>query len=501
MHVIGLDVGTTGVKACVFDADGAVKGYAFREYGVICDAPGMGEQNAAGVWESTTTVIAEAVRKAGVADIKALSVSVQGDAIIAIDKSHNPLYNAILGMDYRSEKQARYCSKRFGERALFDRTGMRPHPMNSLVKMLWLRENHPEVWGHAWKVVTYADFVSAKLCGTPVIDFTMASRTMGFDLARRAWAEDLLGDLDIDPGLLCTPVASGSVVGTIEPALASRLGLPAGVSVVAGGHDQTCAALGAGVITGRRAVVSSGTAEVLSTTFAERPSGDVMFESYYPCYVHTVPGMLFSFALNHSGGILFRWYRDNLAAPEVAAATQAGTDPYSGIVAGMPRGLSPVMVLPHFNGSGTPTCDIHSKGAIVGMTLATTRHDIAKAVIEALSFELRINCARLRETGLRHDELVVVGGGAKSTDWLQLRADILGCTVRTLAVREAACLGAALLAGTAVGMYGSLEEGVGRTVRTKHVYEPHEPTRKLYDERFGVYEKLYSSLRTINHKM
>jgi xylulokinase len=287
----------------------------------------------------------------------------------------------------------------------------------------------------------------------------------------------------------------------MEPALAARLGLARGVSVVAGGHDQTCAALGAGVIAERRAVVSSGTAEVLSLAFAKRPSGDVMFDSYYPCYLHAAPDMLFTFALNHSGGILFRWYRDNLGAPEVATATQAGADPYTQIVARMPKGPSPVMVLPHFNGSGTPTCDLHSKGAIVGMTFATTRHDIAKAILEALTFELRINCARLRETGLRHDELVVVGGGAKSADWLQLRADILGRAVRTLAVREAACLGAALLAGTAAGMYGSLEEGVGRTVKTQHVYEPHEPTRKLYDERFGLYQELYPSLKTLNHKM
>ncbi|MBD3240672.1 MAG: hypothetical protein GF331_08825 [Chitinivibrionales bacterium] len=498
MHVIGLDIGTTGCKACVFDSDGTIKGYGFREYDIICDDHGMAEQDADRVWYLTREVLKEAVAAAGATSIRALGLSVQGDAIIPVSEQLVPLHNAILGMDYRSAPQAEECARRFGERALYECTGMRPHPMNSLVKMLWLRENAPDVWGRTWKVMTYADFITAKLCGEAVIDFTMASRTMAFDLAQRTWATDLLGDLDIPLDRLSTPRPSGQVVGTMSTQLTEELGLHSDIAVVTGGHDQTCAALGSGAITDRRAVISTGTAEVLSAAFAERPAGDSMYEGYYPCYLHAARDLFFTFSLNHAGGILFRWYRDTLGLPEVEKANAAGTDPYTAIIAAMPPGPSPVMVLPHFNGSGTPTCDLQSRGAIVGLSLSTSRHDIAKAILEALCFELRVNGERLRAAGLRHDEFVAVGGGAHSEAWLQMKADILGCPIRTLAVREAACLGAGLLAATAAGMYESIAEGVERTVKTTRVLEPDDARHAQYNRRFEGYQSLYPSLKPVH---
>jgi sugar (pentulose or hexulose) kinase len=164
----------------------------------------------------------------------------------------------------------------------------------------------------------------------------------------------------------------------------------------------------------------------------------------------------------------------------------------------MPDGLSPVMVLPHFSGSGTPHCDVDSRGAIVGLGLSTTRHDIAKAILEALCFELRVNCQRMRDAGIRHDELVAVGGGARSETWLQMKADVMGCPIRTLTVRESACLGAAILAGTACGMYGSVDEGVEMTVKTSRVVEPDSDRMKAYDGRFETYQQLHPSLRQLN---
>ncbi len=501
MHVIGLDIGTTGVKASTFDANGTQKGYAFREYCVICNAPGMGEQDVNQVWALTREVIREAVVRTGPADIKALSFSVQGDAIIPVDRDWNPIHHAILGMDYRSAAQAKALGRKLGERTLYERTGMRPHPMNSLAKMVWLRQTNPDVWRRAHKVMTYADFVAARLCARPVIDYTMASRTMAFDLQTHAWAEDILEHAGVDGAKLSEALPSGAVIGTIDPELAAELGVPPAMQVVSGGHDQTCAALGAGMVAERRAVISTGTAEVLSTAFAARPEGDTMFRSFYPCYLHAAKGLLFTFALNHTGGLLFHWYRDTLGQPEVREAAEKGSDSYEAITSRMPQGISPVLILPHFNGSGTPLCDLQSRGAIVGLSMATTRHDIAKAVLEALCFELRLNCQTLREAGLRHDELVAVGGGARSHAWLQMKADVLGCPVRTLAVREAACLGAGLLAGTACGMYGSIDEAVGTAVRTTHMYEPATARAREYEERFALYRTLYPALKTLNRKL
>lgn len=497
MHVIGLDVGTTGVKACVFDGDGRIRGSGFREYDVICSEPGMGEQDADLVWHNTRDVLAEAAGEAGVDDILALSLSVQGDAIIAVSDQFHPQHHAILGMDYRSHEQAVWCAEQFGERDLYERTGMRPHPMNSLVKMLWLRDTQPSVWKRARRVVTYADYILGRLCGEAAIDYTMASRTMAFDLSERAWAHDMLQRCDIDPSLLSPAVPSGTTAGTILPDIASALGLPADLQIVTGGHDQTCAALGAGVITSRRAVISTGTAEVLSSAFTERPEAGVMFDSYYPCYCHAARNMLFTFSLNHTGGILLRWFRDTLGVPEAEQARAEGIDPYQAILDAMPDTPSPVMVLPHFGGSGTPYCDLDSRGAIVGLSLSTTRHDIARAILESLCFELRLNCSRLRDAGIRHDELVAVGGGARSPRWVQMKANTMGCPVRTLAVREAACLGAGILAGVACGLWNSVEEAVQRTVTTARVYEPDSRRTAWYDQRYEEYLRLYPTLRPL----
>lgn len=498
MHLIGLDVGTTGCKAIVFDPQGRIKGYGFREYGVVCDTPAMAEQDAEQVWNLTCEVLQEALTKSGVKDIKALSISVQGDAVMPVDRDFRPLHRAILGMDYRSQPQARLCAERCGEFALFERTGMRPHPMTSLAKILLLRDLAPQAFGAAWKYVTYADFILGRLGAEAVIDHTMASRTMAFDLVTREWSQPILSKLDLDASALSKPVPSGTVAGTLRKDLADTWGLSSGVQLVAGGHDQPCAAIGAGVIREGLGISSTGTADVFSTAFNSPALTRQMFDSYYPCYLHAKEGMYFTFSLNHVGGILLRWYRDNFAAAEVGEALRRSCDPYQLIDTGMPAGPSPLMVVPHLNGSGTPWCDLQAKGAIVGLTMASTRHDVAKAILEGLTFELLINLKRMQECGLRVGQIVAAGGGAKSPLWLQLKADILGRPIRTLRCRESACLGAALLAGTAAGVYTSLDDAVQQTVASDREYLPQTEMAACYRERFATYETLYPALRPIN---
>jgi xylulokinase len=498
MHLIGLDVGTTGCKAIVFDPAGTVKGHGFREYGVVCDAPAKAEQDAEQVWSLVREVLREAVARSGARDIRALSVSVQGDAIIPVDAEFRALHPAILGMDYRAQRQTRECEERCGAFSLFQQTGMRPHPLTSLTKILFLRELAPRAFEQAHKFVTYADFILGKLGAEAVIDHTMASRTMAFDLHSRRWSDSILSRVGLDASRFSRVVPSGSAVGTVHRALAGELGLPGDMVLVAGAHDQPCAALGAGVIGEGRGVVSTGTAEVLATAFPAPALSRPMFESYYPCYLHARDGLFFTFSLNHVGGILLRWYRDTFAAVEVEAARAGATDPYPLIDARMPAGPSPLMVVPHFNGSGTPSCDLQAKGAVFGLTLASTRHDIAKAILEGLTFELLINLQTLQNCGVRVDELAAVGGGARSQPWLQLKADILGRPLRTPRCRESACLGAALLAGTAAGAYRSLDEAVQATVGFDREFVPDPAMAERYRERFAVYARLYPALRALN---
>jgi xylulokinase len=499
--LIGIDVGTTGCKAVVFSPGGEILGYGFREYPVVCDEPAKAEQDAEGVWRFTLEAFRAAVAQSGVREASGIGLSVQGDAIIPVGAGFAPVYPALLGMDYRPTEEAEWCGRTIGARALFDLTGMRPHPINSIIKALWLKNRRPDAYRSAWKIVTYGDFILGRLGAEAVIDWTMASRTMAFDLRRREWASEILSVMGIDPALLSRPVASGQVAGRLRAEVAASAGLAPGALLVTGGHDQTCAALGAGMNRPGIGVLSAGTADVLSTAFPEPKLNDAMFDGFYPCYLHAKPDMYFTFALNHIGGILLRWYRDTLGGEEVRSAKAAGRDPYEVMVESVREGPSPVMVLPHFNGSGNPVCDMASKGAIVGLTLATTRPDIVKAILECLAFEMRTNIEYWKGAGINVDELRSVGGGARSPRWLQIRADILGRPVATLRVREAACLGAAILAGAAAGVFSSVDEGIARMVRLGERHEPDARRAARYAERYAIYRDLYPALKGVSARM
>jgi len=502
VYLLGIDVGTTGSKAIVFNTDGDIKGYGFREYDVLCEKPGLAEQDAEKVWTFVKQSVKQAVAKSGVKNIKALSVSVQGDAVIPVDKNIRPLHNALLGMDYRSKEQADFCSGLLGERNLFNITGMRPHPMNSLTKILWFRGYMPDLFSQTYKFMTYSDFIMSKLgSGRAVIDQTMASRTMMFDIKQKQWSKQILDKLELDDRLFSEVIPSGILIGKINSKLADELGISRNVFLVSGGHDQTCAALGAGVVKENIAVDSHGTAEVLSTAFYKPKINDFMYNGYYPCYLHAKEGMYFTFSLNHIGGILLKWYRDNLGYEEVKEAQEKGISAYKLMETKAPNGPSSVLVLPHFNGSGTPTCDFASKGAILGLTMSTTRHDIVKGILDSLVYELKINMETLKKAGIRINEMRCVGGASRSPVWLNIKSNVTNCRVVTMKVHEAACLGAAILAGSASGIYSSVEEGVENTVKLEKVYEPDEKMYRLYEEKYSIYKGIYDILRDVNKKL
>lgn len=502
MHLLGLDIGTTGCKAVVFDEEGQVLGEGFREYSIEMDKSGKAEQNSDIVWDLVKTVIAQAVSMTESAkEIGAMSLSVQGDAIIPVDQNFNPVHSAILGMDYRSQPQAEQCSAEFGDRELFNLTGMRPHPMNSLTKLLFFQKKYPKKFKKTKRITTYADYILGKLGAPPVIDYTMASRTMAFDLKKREWSSAILNKLGVDRELFSEAIPSGTVVGTINKNLADELGLSGSVVLVTGGHDQPCNALGSGIVEPGQGIVTTGTAEVFSTVFSEINTSDAMYEGYYPCYIGILPDQYFTFSLNHVGGLLLSWFRDNFSGEDILAAKGKGFSVYRYLDSRMPEDPTDLLVLPHFNGSGTPWSDMNSKGAIVGLTLNTTRFDIVKAILESLAFELAINIDKMKSAGIGVDKITAAGGGARSPEWLQIKADILNRPIQTTEVEEAGCLGAAIIAGKGAEMFSSFTEGVGKTVKIKNTYYPDAKNTEIYADKQEIYSKLYPALKEINKEL
>jgi xylulokinase len=323
-----------------------------------------------------------------------------------------------------------------------------------------------------------------------------------YDLSAGAWADEILAACDIDPcRLALLAPKEGGAVGKMRPELAESLGLSGEVLLVSGGHDQACAALGSGVTEEGLAMVSTGTAEVVETAMAKPVLDEKLRQGNISVYRHVVPGLFLSMTLNHSGGLMLRWFRDTLCRWESEQARTAGHDPYDEIMADTPEGPTGLLILPHFAGSGTPMLDTASKGAILGLTFDTTRPVLAKAMLEGLTFELRVNIDLLREAGLSIRELLAVGGGARSPLWLQLKADICKVPLRVPKITEAACLGAALLSLAAKGVYPDVTTAAARVVRSGQRIEPRAEEFDAYEERYQLYLKVYPALMDIHHNL
>ena len=500
MSLIGLDIGTTGCKAILFDEDGRVLSQASREYPVLTPRPNWAEQDAEHVWSLAWDALRQALAGSSDEPPRAMALSVQGEAMIPVDADGRALRHAILGMDTRTGQENQWLVEQFGAKELFLRTGMPVHTINTLPKLLWLQRHEPQLWGQAHQFLLYEDFFLRRLSGQATISHCLASRTQMYDLATGAWASDILDECEIEPERLAKLAPAGQV-GALRRDLAAELGLRGELLLGAGGHDQACAALGSGITHDGLAMVSTGTAEVVEVAVRSPVLSDELRHGGISVYRHVVPGLYLAMTLNHSGGLLLRWFRDTFCHSELEQARQEGKDAYDLILAGASKGPTDLLVLPHFAGSGTPTLDVHSKGAILGLTFATSRASLAKAILEGLTFELRINLDLLRGCGIPIDELRAVGGGARSPLWLRLKADICRTPIRVPEVTEAACLGAAMLAGVACGVYPDAETAVGRAVHTGRQITPDEQRAEAYENRYKVYTPLHPILKPLHEQL
>ena len=397
--------------------------------------------------------------------------------------------------------QIRWWEEKVGAKRLFDITGMPPHPMYTANKLMWLRgtirrcSTRPRV-SSAWPTSSSP----AWACRPPWITASPpapCSRTS----ARCTWDAELLALAGLDAERLSTTVPSGTLLGEIAPDTAVDLGLAAGAVAVTGGHDHCCGSLGVGATRAGMMMDSTGTVECVTAVMETLVLDENLLRSNLPVEPHTVAGMYLVLGWSSVGGALLKWYRDTFARAEVAEAERGGRSAYDVILAEAVEGPSPVLILPHFVGSGTPAIDPLSKGAILGLTLSTTRGQIVKAIIDSVTYEIKLSIDAMEAAGLAINELRAMGGGTKSTLWLQTKADILGRPVKAMDVSEAPCLGCALLAGVATGVYASTAEAVARAVRVNRTYEPNPKLQDQYAEKAAVYAKVYPTLKGLNRKL
>ena len=497
MNYMGIDIGSSGCKAVVFDENGQQLAIARREYDVIFCDHGGAELDSEEVMEKCFDIIKECSGQIEPNSIAAIGISSQGEAFTAIGDNNEILCHAMISSDMRSESFVKAWTKKFGKERLYQITGHTAHPLFTLFKLLWLKENRPEVWRKTQKFFCFEDLLQFKLGLDPAISWSLAGRTMMFDVRKHEWNREILSEVGVTSEQLARPLPSGSVIGKIDNKIANKLGLAGDVCVVTGGHDQPCGALGAGVTEPGMAMYATGSVECITPAINRPVFSNKLFKSNLCTYDHAVNGMYVTIAYSLTGGNILKWFRDEFGAREIAEAEQTGVSAYELLLKVAGEKPSNLMVLPYFTPSGTPYFDTKTKGAVLGLQLSTSRGEFIRSLLEGVAFEMRLNIEILEKSGCFINELRAVGGGARSAVWTQLKADVTGKKITPVSVTEAGCLGVAMLA-CAANTGESIYELAVRWVRPLSTVYPLNDNRKWYDNRFKSYRRLYNSIKNVS---
>jgi xylulokinase len=473
--VVGLDVGTSGVKALAIDPDGGVLASAERGYPLSTPQPGWSEQDPEDWWQATGAVLAEL--RDSVGPPAGIGLSGQMHGLVTLDDRGRVLRPAILWNDQRTGEECAEIERTIGLDRLIALTGNRAVPGFTAPKLLWLRRHEPEVYRQIARVALPKDYVRLRLCGTHATDVSDASGTLLFDVARRRWSEEVLAALDLDPGWLPEALESPVSSGTTDD----------GIPIAAGGGDQAAGALGVGVDKSGPLSIVLGTSGVVFSAldrFAPDPAARLA------TFCHAVPGGWHSMGVVQSAAGSFRWLRDT-AAPGV---------PYDELVAEgarWPAGTEGLIFLPYLAGERTPHADPDARGAFVGLSARHDRGALVRAVLEGVAFGLRDSLDLIAELSEPITLGRVSGGGARSEMWLEIVASALELPLERVAVDEGAAFGAALLGGVAASVWPDVHAAVAATVRRHGRIDPIPEWVEVYDEQRRRYRELYPALRQI----
>ncbi|MCE5330127.1 hypothetical protein LLG07_07345, partial [bacterium] len=415
--------------------------------------------------------------------VSAISVSTFGESFTPIDEKGDILYNTIYSTDARSAKEVEYILSKYSAQKLMDITGYPPGYICALNKIIWMKNNKPEIFKKTRKLLFTEDLFFHKLGITDTkINYALASRTLFFDVRLKKWREDILNTFGIDVGLFSRPSPSAVEIGYISRKIADDLGFTGNVSVVTGAHDQPCAALGVGAVKGGIAADGMGTVECITTCMEDALTNEKMLKNNFSCQAHAVDGKYVALAYNMSSGSVVKWFRNNLAGGDSQAIRN--------ISSRLTFEPSSLFTLPYFSASGTPYLDPKPKGSIIGIDLDTNTEEIFKGLVEGLIFEICFNINLAESSGVEITELRAVGGGSKSDYELKLKASISNRPILRMDIAEAGCLATMILAGIGTGKF-TLPEAISKFVKVKDEFIPDQKIRERYLDKFKKYKEIY----------
>jgi len=487
MWIMGVDMGTSGCRAVVFDEEWCVRAEAYCEYSMYFLGDGLLELDAELVWQGICTVI-KAVNKKVESPIGALAVSAIGDVIIPLGADGKQVRRSIVDFDLRGAEEIDMFMDIFGVEKFFELTGMPPLYIGSLAKILWIKEHEPQNYKKVIRWSTYEDFIVERMGLFPTVSYGEAARTMLFDIRKKTWSSEILEAASIDQSKLPHVISSAVILGEMPEKTAKELGFEKSVLIASGGHDMICAAVGAGLDERKPkvAVDIAGTIEGVVATFKDVNTSRTMLEHALPCYP-SYSGYV-TFSVNLTAGCVVRWFRDRIALDLYQYCEENHLNVYEYIQSKVDvKEPGKLIFLPHFSGSGTPCFDPKALGALYGLTLDTTREDIARAMIESLCYEVKSHIEAFQNAGIKVESLICVGGGNRIEKQLQLKSNITGLKIIKGGVAESSALGAASYAAVAVGQ---IEHPADAYAAMKDRVKEFSPiTMDLFRNKYRQYKK------------
>lgn len=498
-YLLGMDLGTTNVKAIIMAEDGTVVSSSSMANHLIFPAQSCAEQDANEWWANALTVLQNITKQAGseiVSRIRGISVSSQTVSMLPVDREGTPLRHALIWMDSRSNKEIHFIKHEVGVERYMSIVGAQPDVAFLPNKILWFKNNEPELFAKTEKILQASSFINFKLTGLMTMDIDQAGKSQCFDITKLKWSDEIAQAIGVDLNkILPQPVPVTDVIGTVTREAAALTGLAEGTPVIAGASDAVASMYAIGLSQLGEAGESAGTSSLVFAG-SRFPSATNLPIVAKVSPIREIP-YVFDAPISNSGST-FKWYLDTLGEKEKEVATARGLsvfDYINQLALEVPAGSNGVLFLPYLMGERAPLWNAHARGTFIGLQIDTTKADILRSVFEGTAFALRHVMETIKNAGGEATSLRITGGGSKSRTWSQIKASMLRMPVLVMDERAGDVpFGDALMAGYGVGLYPNLTETTKKLVQVKEIIQPNEEWADTYDKIFPFYVEMYRHL-------
>lgn len=496
-YLLGIDIGTSGTKTCLFDDAGKTIASAVVEYPLYQPENGWAEQEPEDWWNAVCVTVKQVINKSGIKtdEIKGIGLSGQMHGAVLLDKDNNVLRRAIIWCDQRSSAECDQITAIVGQKRLIEITANPALTGFTASKVMWVKNHEPHIYEKIYKILLPKDYIRFKLTGEFATEVSDASGMQYMDIPNRKWSSEVLDKLEVRKEWLGKLYESQEVSGEITEQAAGLTGLKKGTAVVGGGGDQAAGAVGNGIV--REGVISStiGTSGVVFA-FSDKVTIDPLGRVHTFC--HAVPGTWHVMGVTQAAGLSLKWFRDNFCIEEKRTAELMQVDPYYLMDQEAEKvlpGSNGLIYLPYLMGERTPHLDPNARGVFFGLSAKHEKSHMLRAIMEGVVFSLKDCLNIMEEMGIAAGEIRASGGGGRSRLWRQMQADVFGVDIFTINASEGPALGVALLAGVGTGIYKSVQEACDATIEVSNKQKADMDSYRKYSEYHRVYRQLYKSLK------